>query len=458
MTVEVELPCVYVDDILEDEAPSGLILINRSPAPNETNVALNQHIEIDIADVDDVGAPDVATLTVYVAGVLAVDDGVFQPGWDGVASSMSFVQADLLRCVLDYQGIFVSKQTIEVRVLCTSTSGAEIDITYSFVCADVSPPVLLSATALDMTRVRVRFDEPVRATDPVAHDDVLNPENWELERLGDGLHPVVAARVVRVEPQADNEFDLEMSIPLTPRGLYRAYVTEVCDLPGNEIAAPYNQVSFFGRRLPQPIGRDVDLYRLLPEMNRREDETKDLLRFVLCLQEVFELLLSDVDGLANQFDPDFAAEDRLDAMLSDLGNPFAFDLTVQQKRRLIRILVPIYKLKGTEPGIVAAILFFLQVAVTITIFNVDEDTLVLGESELGEDWILGASSSFLRFSFAVNSERALTDSERRMLRAIVRYMKPINTHFVRLNEPVIPEVIDHLELGRSALGTEWILH
>jgi len=37
-------------------------------------------------------------------------------------------------------------------------------------------------------------------------------------------------------------------------------------------------------------------------------------------------------------------------------------------------------------------------------------------------------------------------------------MKPAHTHFARLVGPVIPAMIDHLELGLSQLGETWELH
>ena len=59
---------------------------------------------------------------------------------------------------------------------------------------------------------------------------------------------------------------------------------------------------------------------------------------------------------------------------------------------------------------------------------------------------------------ATSKSRALATEERRRLRTIVDYMKPAHTHFARLVEPLIPEVLDHLELGLSELGETWLLH
>jgi phage tail-like protein len=190
-------------------------------------------------------------------------------------------------------------------------------------------------------------------------------------------------------------------------------------------------------------------------LNRREDQTGDLRRFLQCLQEVTELLLADVDRFTDILDPDIAPEPFVDAMLGDLGNPFPFDLSVADKRRLLNVLVAVYREKGTGVGIKNAIRFFLGLEVEIQSYA--GEALLLGESLLGEDWILGASGAFSAFAFDVISPRALTTEERLRVRIIVDYMKPAHTHF-RVVEPVIPEVIDHLELGFSELGETWLLH
>ena len=116
-----------------------------------------------------------------------------------------------------------------------------------------------------------------------------------------------------------------------------------------------------------------------------------------------------------------------------------------------------YRLKGTAPGIVNAVRFFLGVEVTaITAFA--SETLVLGESELGVDWVLGPSDRFARYAFEVHVDRVLTDVEHRHLRRIVQYLKPAHTHFVALIEPSPPAVVDHWILGVSELGESTDLH
>ncbi len=256
--------------------------------------------------------------------------------------------------------------------------------------------------------------------------------------------------------RSGSSVDVLTDVELTPGASYRLTVTGVADLPGNPVAAPDNVADFRGFVPAQPARRRFDLYQLLPAMNRREDETGDLRRFLLCLQEVTDLLLADIDRFTDILDPDVARESFVDLMLTDLGNPFPFDLSLVDKRRLLNVLVGVFREKGTAVGIKNAIRFFLGLEVVVGEYM--GEALVLGESLLGEDWVLGPSGDFSPYAFELVAPRALTAEERRRIRRIVDYMKPAHTHLVRITEPEIPEIIDHLELGLSELGESWVLH
>jgi hypothetical protein len=168
-------------------------------------------------------------------------------------------------------------------------------------------------------------------------------------------------------------------------------------------------------------------------------------------------------------------------MLYSLGNPFAeFDLSEIDKRRLIQVLVSIYKLKGTARGIIDVIRFFLGIEVTVEVLN-DFDAWELTEegadasvgNELSDDNSdapdaaeLGPNEAGI-YSFVINSPSViLTDEQRSRITSIAELMKPGHTHLIRITDPT-PEVpIDHVELGLSELGSsvggEWagsfILH
>jgi phage tail-like protein len=302
---------------------------------------------------------------------------------------------------------------------------------------DLTCPRVVGAQARELARVRVSFDRAVMQDDPGAVGDALAPGRYALTRLS---APAVEASVVGVEAVAS----------------YRVDVDGVTDASGVAIGASDGVAVFTGFVPPRPGRRVFDLYRFLPEINRREDETGDLRRFLACLQEVTDLVLADIDRFTDILDPDLAPEPVLDLMLGELGNPFAFDLSEVDKRRLLNVLVAMYRQKGTAPGIINAVRFFLGLEVQITAYA--GEALVLGESLLGEGWVLGPSSLFAALAFEVVSPRVLTAEERRRLRQIVDYLKPAQTHFARLVEPVPPEAVDHVELGVSELGESWELH
>jgi phage tail-like protein len=312
---------------------------------------------------------------------------------------------------------------------------------------------VVGAQARELARVRVSFDRAVKQDDPGAVGDVLHPARYALTRLS---APAMEASVVGVEAATSSAVDLLTDVPLTPGASYRVDVDGADDASGAPIGADDGSAVFTGFVPPRPGNRVFDLYRFLPEINRREDETGDLRRFLSCLQEVTDLVLVDIDRFTDILDPDLAPEPVLDLMLSELGNPFAFDLSDIDKRRLLNVLVAMYRQKGTAPGIINAVRFFLGLEVQITAYA--GEALTLGESLLGEDWVLGPSSSFAALAFEVVSPRILATEERQRLRQIVNYLRPAQTHLARLVEPVPPEAVDHVELGLSELGESWLLH
>lgn len=312
---------------------------------------------------------------------------------------------------------------------------------------------VVGAQARELTRVRVSFDREVQQLDAAGPNDALNPGHYATTRLS---APAVDVAVVAVEPVTSSAVDLLTDVPLTPAASYRLDVDGVADLVGAVIDAADGTAIFTGFVPPQPANRRFELYQLLPELNRREDATGDLQRFVACLQEVTDLVLVDIDRFPDILDPDLAPESFVDLMLGELGNPFAFDLVLVDKRRLLNVLVAMYREKGTAVGIINAIRFFLGLEVQITAYA--GEALTLGESLLGEDWVLGPSNRFGALAFDVVCPRILGTEERTRLRQIVDYLKPAQTHFARLVEPVPPATVDDVELGQSELGESWILH
>lgn len=450
--VELEIPAFYLDAIVLDELAPKLAVANMSPARGETRVEFDPTtpvITFDLLSFD--GDAQQSALDVYVAGVKVVSAGVAIAGW-----AFSFAVLAVGQAQVNLQppsGWGESGEDVVVRVVDADSTGNHVDASYDFVLEDVLGPVVLAAQSLDHMTVRVSFDESVVQTDATATNDALNPASWALAAL---TAPAFVPAVVSITPVSPTVVDVTLDKPLTQGATYRITAT-VADLVGNVSTDPTNHADFVAFACDEPAGRDFTLYEMVAQKHRDEDATRDLEKFLGLLQEPLGLILCDVDVWTDILDVDRAAERFVDQMLITLGNPFDFDLDLNDKRKLVRVLPRIYELKGTAPGVIAVIRFFLGIEVTITAYA--SEGWILGEDELGVGSILGPSTSFARFSFDVTSPVALTDEQRTRIRALVDYMKPAHTHFINLIEPTIPEVIDHLELGLSELGgDEWMLH
>lgn len=314
---------------------------------------------------------------------------------------------------------------------------------------------VVAAQATAAKRVRISFDGPVRQLGDGAPGDALRPASYRIEAL---TAPAVAVVPIAVEPAGPAAVDVALDIALSQRATYRVTTQGVQDITGAPLAPGGTQASFAGFVPPGwPRDRRFELFQLLPTINRQLDETGDLRKLTGVLQDVLDLLLAEIDRFPDILDPDRAPEPTLDRMLADLGNPFAFDLTAPEKRRLLAVLVQIYKQKGTAAGIRNAIRFFLGVDVT-AVSGFHGTTLILGESELGVDWALGPSDRFARYAFDLTVSRVLTAVERTQIRRIVDLMRPAHTHFVDILEPTSSQFVDHWELGLSRLGETTDLH
>jgi phage tail-like protein len=434
----VELPRVQVQSVTLITSATRPLLINRNPGPGETNVPIDSTLTLDLIDSGSAGI-DTGATRVWVDGLLAFDGAPVPP----LAATVN-QSPDSLRLALTPAVPWPSLARVTVRVVSrTAGGGNALDESYSFSVEDRVAPRLASALAISQRQVRLTFDEPVEASSAAI----------SIASVG---APAMLVGVIGVEVEG-NRLVVTLDREMTPDVEHEVQVLGVTDLAGNGVLSPFDTAQFKGFRPAPPAARRFDLWQMLPKHNRRDDTTGDLLRFISCLQEVTDLLLADLDRWPDIFDLERAPEPFLDLILQDLGNPFPFELDVRGKRRLAAVLVEMYRQKGTAQGIKNAVRFFLGIdIVAITAFNAD--TLVLGESLLGVDWVLGPSDRFAKYAFNVVVARILTPTERKHLRAIVEYLKPAHTHFVDLVEPFPPVVPDHWELGLSKLGQSTDLH
>lgn len=454
--VEVELPGCYVDALVFDETTEDLLLMNMVPDKGTTGNAVDTSVYFQVFDTTG-STVDASTLIVTIDGVQAVVGGVFQAGFNGPDSAITGNGTDTLSVTVDPTSDFDSEAVVVVAVHVENNAATHtLEDSYAFKIADVTAPKLLAALALDHMTVRVEFDEAMTSESSSGAADALNPSNYTFTTSSKPAVPIEAVSVAKV---TDTQYDITLDIEMTPGAVYTVTVESVEDFFGNPIAAPDNDAEFNGYTCPAPEVRDFTLWNMLPPLQKQQDADNGSYElFVGCFQEVTDLLLCLIDRFAEFFDPDYAPETAVDAMLADLGNPFRFSLTLADKRRLLRILLTIYRQKGTAVGVINAVRFFLGVEVEVEPLNDPADYWVLGEDELGEDTYLGPSEQALLYSFRIIAPYALTDEQRQQMTEIAEYMKPAHEHLVEIKEPEVPLVIDHWELGLSLLGDETDLH
>lgn len=447
---DIEVPGAWVDVVLLSE-PLGIFLSNRDPEPAEDQVPADSLITLDV--VSSGSAVDTTTVQVFVQvdadpEVLVFDGAVgFSVGWDDPGSSDTVVVPELYRIAIDRTTNLPSLVEVVVRVVGETVGGDTLGfgVSYLFVVEDLTPPAFVTAQGTAKNTVRVTFDEPVDSSS-------LDPSRYLFALVDVPAVSVVATGVTRVQLEV---VDLELDVPATFGATYELTASGVSDFFDNVSGDLVTQFTAFTPATP--AGRRFRLYDdLLPQVNRDKDVNGDLRRLLDSLQDVLDLVFCLLDLWGDILDPDRAPEDFLDAMLADLGNPFDFVLTENDKRKLIRILFEIYRQKGTEVGIVNVVRFFVGIEVTIELAN--EGGWILCVSELGVDIVLSSGDQALLYSFNVVSPVLLTDDERDRIIEIAEYMKPAHTHLLNLLEPVTPEVIDHVELGISLLGVDWSLH
>lgn len=453
--VEVELPGVYVDAIVFDEVTEALLLVNMDPEKGSTGAPVDTSITFEVFDTTG-GTLDASTLNVDVDGVPAIVGGAFQAGWNGAGSAVTGDATDVLHVVIDPTADFDSEAIVVVDVEVSNSGAVTLNDTYVFKIDDVTAPKVLAAQALDHMTVRVEFDEAMTALDATAANDALNPNNYAFTTTTQPAVPIEAVSVAKV---TDTLFDITLDTEMTPGATYTVTATLVEDLFDNVCVAPDNDAEFVGYACAFPDDRSFQLWDMVPPLQKQQDADDGSYElFIKCLQEITDLLLCLADKFAEIYDPDFAPEIFVDAMLADLGNPFTFSLTLADKRRLLRILLDIYRQKGTAIGIINAVRFFLGIEVEIEPLNDPADYWLLGEDELGEDTYLGPSEQYLLYSFRVIAPFVLTEEQRARITELANYMKPAHEHLVEISEPEEVVTPDHWELGISLLGDETDLH
>lgn len=472
VTVLFAIPAMHVDrlqDVRLDLVPSPTaadvyVLFNRDPEPAEVGVPIDHPVAIELfySDSDYFGFPNP---NIFINGVQARDRSL---GWLAPFSGTDeeIIPFRHYRYTITDHPVWSSEQVITVRFFQDNPDPyPDYDVSYQFTTADVLGPSIIQVDVSPVLfddseqprqcqkRIRVLFDDEVVMDD--SEVGALNPANYSIVPLGLPSYRPTILSCHRVFPP-DNEgpdfsgrlVDLVTDDVLTFGAPYRLIGSNVNDTSGNAyVGAP---VDFTAYAPEFPAARRFYLWELLPVLNRGEDASGDLASFIASFQDVTNILLCLIDDWTGILDVDVATRQFLDAMLVDLGDPFRFtDLTTNERRKLIRVLFRMYRLKGTIPGIVYAIRFFLGLDVTIDEFSAGGWELG-SEDELGVDTVLGTTDARLLNTFLVVTDVDLTTEQRARMTAVIRKMKPAGKHF-KIAEPSSPDFVDHWELGLSEL-------
>ncbi len=362
---ELLLPALYVDSVRSPVEAARPLLINRDPGPDEVGAPRRPEICIEVIDtaLEPPGIGPGATV-VWVNDVMAWAFSLIQPGFSGYSTTDGASQRVCVRPDV----AFASETLVTVRVFAKTIDNAELDQSYTFTVEDFTAPAVVAAVGSARRVVTVSFAEAVVVTDVAG---------FVFERVGAPGVSLTAVSAVASGSTVAVTTHQEMS----PGIEYRVTVTGVEDLAGNAAEAPTNTALFAGFQPQQPPNRRFWLWDYIPNMNKREDASGDLYAFILVLQEIVDLLLADLDAFSAIWSIERAPERFIDLALGDLGNPFiAFELDELQKRKLAATLIDIYRLKGTEAGIIGAVNFFVGILVEID--TVRRTGIQLGVSEL----------------------------------------------------------------------------
>ena len=400
LVAEPELPAFYIDAITFTPASAAsLRLFNRFPEPGSVGARADAPVSFD-------AFPDSDALTVTIDGVVAYTAGAFTAPFAGPESATSTTSGGSLRFVIDPLAIWGNAATVDVVVTDGTTT-----IAWAFVAERTTGPELASVVAQGYQQIRVTFDETPIAVSAANGGDALNPASYAITRTPGIVS--VQPTITGVTQVAANVYDLATDLELSAGAPYTLTLDGVIDLFGNatEPWSPGAVLGFNAWIPPIPAGRDFTIYDFFSDQTRADDQSGELAALCAVIQDCVDLLLYEIDSFADITNPNLAPEAYVDAMLADLGDPFTFTLTLQQKRLLVQLLLPIYEQKGTSVGIENAIRLFTGIEVDVISIGwgslLDGLTDFLGDSSKpgwpggvgASSFILGSTVGIDPFSF-----------------------------------------------------------
>lgn len=450
-TIEVVAPAFILERVEIEEPGPAITIGNRFPVPEQKNAPVrtstieNPYVQFEIA-VEAGDTFDQNSLNIYLDGDQVVTAGA-------TTSSVVSVDVDLIydrlarvtvELPIDSEYLLKPQDYLHrMRVSARSTNGAVLENSWTWTWLDQTKPSVTDVSARGANTIRVLFDEPMLQDGSVAA--INNLSNYSLApKPGAPAYPPTVTSIEVVNGGTEAVLTLDQN--LTFEGEYELTVAaQVTDVVGNTVLSGDRVRCFVALDASKSECRDIDVYQMLPNLNRVEDVTGDLKKFVGFMQDWADQSFLSVDCFSDLYDVERAPIEFIDAMLFELGNPFGcVDLTDEQKRKLVPVLVSIYQRMGTTVGIESAVRFLTGIDIQV-VPMVPRNAWRVGVNHLGVDTFLGPETgSSYYYTFRVVTTQTLTEEQEEQIRCIVEIMKPAHEHVFSVGalaaepEPVDP--------------------
>lgn len=181
---------------------TGPVIDSNLPTGTITDKYAN--ISFSTKDVSGSGV-DQDTINCTVNGEDAIIDGVFQSGWDGVASDITANGSNGYDVVIDKETAFDIFAPITVIASCEDTVGNPASLEWDF---DIEGIIVTDATAIDAGTVRITFNIDMQSSESTNDNDALNPTNYF---ISGGFRQLYVSSVFKVTSKVFNLLVPEMT-------------------------------------------------------------------------------------------------------------------------------------------------------------------------------------------------------------------------------------------------------
>lgn len=374
--ITVILPCFVLEEIDVDDTVSGVTVENRFPYPNQTQVPHDlTDFKFDLTDYD--GSPPPSSIVLYLNDVVIHSGGTDFFGVTDV--SVVSGSKTVVTVTGDGTGPFAAPTEDTEWTLRVVATG--VDESWSFTTTNNQAPSLARATYISGRHIRVEFSEAMEGG-----TEVLLAGAYDVSPEKTPAYPAEVISVSRVNPRT---VVLTLDDVVTFGIPYRVTVADtVTDASGQAISQT-NREYVLSPLVHIQEDRVVDVLDGFPEWNQCTDPDGDLRIMTSIIKDMLDQSYYRKDSWQFRLDCVDSPIEYVELILKDLGNCFTFEMTEAEKRLLVCFeLSYLQELVGTEPGIEAAILFFLGIDVELEV-RADHAIWVLGDAVKS---VLGATT------------------------------------------------------------------